>query len=172
MSSNTSMIRFVVDIFWCFWWKLEPNFFSIWFFVNKNFWKDLIWSANLFKNCCVNFRWIKINVLSSRKISMSKYVFACFKSVIFTYFLIWAFSFSAVLIYLLNISKSFTWTITAIFSSINTDWSIGFCIRPNLIKFLINLAFQTRADCLKSSNAVFNLQTQLISSKYLMDWTT
>ena len=159
------MTQFVVDISWCFWLKFESSFFFNLTFCKQGFLKGLIWSTNLFKKCCVNFRWVKINVLSSRKILMFKYVFACFKSMIFTYFLMWVFSFSTVLIDLLNINKSFTWATTTISLSINTDWSIGFCIRPNLMKILTNLVSQTRVDCLRSLSAVLNLQTQLIPSR-------
>ena len=152
-------------IFMMFLAKVWTEFFSNLTLCKQGFLKGLIWDANLFRNFCVNFRWVKINVLSLRKILMPKYVFVCFKFVIFTYFLMWIFSFSTVLTDLLNISKSFTWTTTTISSSINTDWSIGFCIKPNLMRILTNFVFQTRADCLRSLNAVFNLQTWLISSK-------
>ena len=168
------VIKYINDPICCWYFlmflaKVWIEFFSNFTPCKQGFLKNLTWGANLFKNCCVNFRWVKINVLPSRKISISKYVFVCFKSVIFTNFLMWTFSFSAVLADLLNISKSFIWATTAISSSINTDWSIGFCIKPNSMRILTNFAFQTRIDCLRSLSAVFNLQIQLISSKYSVD---
>ena len=92
------VIKYINDPICC--WYLLMFLAKAWseFFFNltlckQGFLKGLAWGANLFKNCCVNFGCVKINVLSSRKISMPRYVFVCFKSVIFTYFFIWTVSF-------------------------------------------------------------------------------